>query len=178
YFTVTMKWIAVVLMCSIVDLASVNCKCDLGTGIDYDPKQVEGDWYVDYSSPSIFEQMSKIRIKFKLEDQTYNSTLTITFKNETTPREFDSTWEINDNKDLQVKVPELSTFNGVYRLIAAEDKQYIIFRGCQDSSNGEPLIFIETAEQCPDEDMLKKAVENMDPPMDCSDFTKDPEVHC
>ncbi|KAJ9590481.1 hypothetical protein L9F63_016479 [Diploptera punctata] len=155
----------------------VNCECGIGDKADYQPEQVNGKWYVDYSSPDIFGQMSDVTIEFHLENKTYQSVLTFTYTNESSPKVYDSTWSINKDGDLEVEVPQLSNFNSVYRIVAAEENEYIIFRGCPEISDGKPLLFIETEKRCPNVQKLKEAVQKLG--MDLStNFYKDPAVNC
>ncbi|KAJ9590488.1 hypothetical protein L9F63_016486 [Diploptera punctata] len=171
-----MKWTAVVLMCSIVHLASVNCQCDLGNKVDYDPKMVEGSRYLVYSSPDIFEELSKIQIEFTLEEGAYFSTRNITFKNVTETRVFNSTWKINSDKDIDAVTPEIPKFNAVYRLLSKETRAILIFKSCPAGNNGTPIILVLTDEQCPKEETVQHALADVG--LDITNFSKDPAVDC
>ncbi|KAJ9590483.1 hypothetical protein L9F63_016481 [Diploptera punctata] len=165
-------------MCSIVHLASVKCQCDLGEAVKYDPEMVEGNSYVGYSAPSLFDNLKRVSMEFKLVGETYESVITLTFKNETKPKKYDSTWKITKNGDRDVKVPELPDLDAVYRIVAAKENKYIIFRGCPEISQGKPLMFIETREKCPDETALKKAVDDLNLDYKFENFTRDKTVNC
>ncbi|KAJ9590482.1 hypothetical protein L9F63_016480, partial [Diploptera punctata] len=98
---------------------------------------------------------------------------------DTEPKKYESTWNRTKDGDLDVKVPKLSQFNGLYRLVAAKERDgYIIFRGCPEISQGKPLMFIETRKECPDETVLKKAVDDLNLDYKFENFTRDKTVNC
>ncbi|KAJ9584861.1 hypothetical protein L9F63_020797 [Diploptera punctata] len=173
----TMKWLAIVVICFVLVPATVNCQqCDFGSSIDYDRNKVEGNWFVVYAAPNIYNQFSKLTISITLTGDIYNTTANITYANETTPVILDATWQIKENKDFDMDVPDLPSFSGSYRFIAVEDGKHVIYRGCPSGFNGQTLTVVMAAEQCPNEDKVKEAIENAN--LTFSSFSRDPTVIC
>ncbi|KAJ9590485.1 hypothetical protein L9F63_016483 [Diploptera punctata] len=171
-----MKWVAVALMCLVVKLASADSQCDLGTGIPYDKEEIEGIGYIVYSSPNLFEQVHNIQVNFTLDDESYDVTYLQTVTDEEHPKYFEATWTITDDKDFREDIPGIPTFDAEYRLLALVRGSYMIFRGCPPAFDEREFTFVVTAEQCPDENVIKEAIDRL--AMNFSSFFRDPNVKC